>query len=84
MNEVHAMSNNVLDAKAPRWLLDKLGITQRQWKSKKRKELKQLIKLFENYRLGCFYCPNYDTEIQDLERVLEQMKESHSVKNWGR
>lgn len=69
---------------APRWLLQREGITQRQWKSRKRRELKAIIKAFENYRMGCAYCPGTDGEVGELQHLLERLKDSHSVKKWGR
>ena len=78
------MENESHPAKAPQWLLKDLGITQRQWKSRKRKELKMIIEAYDAYVLGSAYCPSYGKESSALGIVLNMMKNSHSIKGWGR
>ena len=78
------MTKENKQVRAPDWLLLQEGITNRQWKSRKRKELKEVIRAFDNYRTGCAYCPGEDGEADQLGKLLEQMKEAHSVKEWGR
>lgn len=60
-----------------------IGMTSREFKKRKRAELKEVIKAFYKYRIGCAYCPSYET-IKKVESFLESMKESHSEKQWGR
>ena len=68
---------------APKWLLKQEGITQRQWKSQKRKELKEVIKTLDTFTLGCAYVPAYD-EINQVGKLLKEAKDKLSVKKWGK
>lgn len=61
----------------------KKGKTIREWKAKKRKELKEVLKAVSEYQTGCAYCPGYETDTDELFKILKKMKESHSFKNWG-
>jgi len=72
------------EAKAPDWLLKRDGITQRQWKTKKRMELKAVMDSFSTYQTGCFYTPSQDGQVGDITRLLDDLKELQSVKRWGR
>ena len=62
----------------------RVGLTTRQWKSLKRKQLRAIQKVVREYRLGCAYCPEYPARVHSMVESLEVMIESHSVKNWGR
>jgi hypothetical protein len=68
--------------RAPEWVLEREKITQRQWRIRKRKDLKALIAAMFNYRSGCAYCPNQNGEIGAVGRLLESMWDSHKEKNW--
>jgi len=67
---------------APKWLLKKENLTQRQWKSLKRQELKEIIKALGTFHLGCAYAPAYD-EITEIGKLLATAKDKLSVKKWG-
>lgn len=67
----------------PQWLLDREGITRRQWKSIKRQEMRFLCKYMSRFRNGCAYTPAH-RRIEDLEQILNEMQDSLSIKNWGR
>ncbi len=70
--------------KVPKYILKNMGIqTQRQYKAQKRFELKMVIAALGKYTFGCAYCPsnNLRREIYDK---LNELKELHSVKQWGR
>jgi hypothetical protein len=69
-------------AKCPQWLLKREGISQRQWESRKRKELKNVIKAFGEYRMGCAYCPGTEGEVGEIEKLLTKLQELHKCKNW--
>ena len=71
-------------AKAPKWLLKREGITQRQWKQMKRQELRELKKSLWVYGSGCAFCPSYDGRFGTMVKLVNELIESHSVKNWGR
>ena len=70
--------------RAPDWLLERDKITQRQWRQMKRRDLKNLIAAFNEYRMGCAYCPVKNGEVGIFEKLLNELKESHSIKKWGR
>lgn len=69
--------------KAPKWLLQEEGLTQRQWKMLKRREIKHVIKALDRYRLGCAYTPGYE-EVHTIDEALTRIVNAQSVKNWGR
>lgn len=56
--------------------------TQRQWRAKKRKQAKAILKAYEAYRQGCFYTPGYPDVQHDLGNILKELVRSHSYKNW--
>ena len=70
--------------RAPDWLLKRDKITQRQWRQIKRRDLRNLIAAFDAYRMGSAHCPGANGEVGALERILDDLKESHSIKKWGR
>lgn len=59
-------------------------LTVREWKSRKRKQIREVIKAIKKMRLGCAFFPNGKTEIDELEEKAEQLKRVLSVDNWGR
>ena len=69
---------------APEWLLKRGGITQRQWKARKRQELKAVIKAFDTYHCGCAFTPGTSGEVGIIDEQLEKLRALHSVKQWGR
>jgi hypothetical protein len=69
---------------APDWLLDQEQVTQRQWRIRKRRDLKQLIAAYDAYQMGCAYCPGKNGEVGTIGKLLDELKESHSIKKWGR
>ena len=70
--------------KPPKWLLQREGLTYRQWKSRKRRELQKVIKAMETYNLGCAYTPSKKREDITIQFALASLKHELSVKNWGR
>lgn len=68
----------------PKWLLIQEKITTRQWKARKREELKAVIKAFDDYRLGCAYCPSADSAVGRISNALKELKIELSIKKWGR
>lgn len=67
---------------APDWLLKREGITQRQWRARKRRDLRALEKALDNYRMGCAYTPGH-VAIDQLSTTIKIMRQTHSVKAWG-
>lgn len=58
------------------------GLTSRQWKTQKRRELKLVFQALADYRLGCAYCPEYARVIL-IQQQLNLLKAAQSVKSWG-
>lgn len=71
-------------ARAPDWLLKREKITQRQWRQIKRRDLRNLISAFDEYRMGCAHCPGTNGAVGVIGKLLNELKESHSIKKWGR
>jgi hypothetical protein len=68
---------------APKWLLKQEGITQRQWKQRKRRHLRDVRRALSQYRFGCAFCPShYLTD--SIANLVSELEKSHSVQNWGR
>jgi hypothetical protein len=67
---------------APEWVLKSDKITQRQWRIRKRKDLKAVIAAMKKYRSGCFYCPIQKSEVGAVNRLLESIWEAHKEQNW--
>lgn len=70
--------------RAPDWLLEREKITQRKWRQMKRRDLRKLIAAFDQYRMGSAYCPGTNGEVGAIGKLLNELKESHSIKKWGR
>lgn len=68
----------------PKWLLEQEGVTQREWKTRKRRELKTVIDVFRIYHIGCAYTPAKSGEVGRILEDFKSLKEALSVKNWGR
>ncbi len=68
----------------PKWLLEQEGVTQRQWKVRKRRELLNLEGRFEDFRLGCAYTPACNGEVGVIDGAIKSLREMLSVKVWGR
>jgi hypothetical protein len=66
------------------WILKSTKMTSRQWKARKRRELRDLKKALHVYRLGCFYTPSKDGEVGQIEDCINSIERAQSVKNWGR
>lgn len=77
-----ALARAAGSAKAPRWLLKRENITQRQWRARKRADLKKLVAAFGRYRLGCAYCPGKDGEVGRIQDALDALTKSHAAKAW--
>lgn len=71
--------------KIPKWLLKNCGVeTRRQFKQLKRKQLRNVLKAWNDYNRGCAYCRNYPNGINVIDLNLLEIKEDLSIKNWGR
>lgn len=57
--------------------------TSREWKTLKRRQAKELELALNEFRFGCARCPGYE-EVVQLEKSIERLRETLSVKQWGR
>lgn len=65
------------------WLLKQEGLTQQQWKSRKRREAKALERAFNVFRMGCAHTPLCNSEILVLQQTISSIRKQLSVKEWG-
>lgn len=69
----------------PTWLLEEEGITAREWKQRKRRELKAAIDAVDALRLGCAHTPCVDgVYIGAIHQALQRLQAAWSKKEWGR
>ncbi len=68
---------------APRWILKRLGLTQREWKQHKRTELLDLVHAFDTFRAGCAYTPAYPHLVARIDIAVEDLRKALSIKIWG-
>jgi len=71
------------DKIVPKWVLQQDGLNLRQWKARKREQIKRVEKAFDEFRNGCAYSPGY-REVQGIQSALFKIIDAQSVKNWGR
>ncbi len=55
----------------------------RDFRAKKRTELRKVIKALDDLRLGCAFTPAYQN-ILSIDRLLSDSKELMNQKNWGK
>ena len=68
----------------PPYVLENMKLkTTRQFKSRKRKELREIKNALAKYHQGCAYCPGYENEINELGKILKKLEELQSIKEWG-
>lgn len=70
----------------PADLLQRNGLKKsRQWKNRKRRELRELCKAFDKFRIGCYYTPSgTNGEVGRVGEILDEWKRQFSQKEWGR
>lgn len=56
----------------------------RQWKSKKRWEARELERRLNDLSMGCAYFPRGFEDVEVIRRALSRIIDDLSVKNWGR
>jgi|APGre2960657505_1045072.scaffolds.fasta_scaffold202891_2 hypothetical protein len=62
--------------------LKRCGITPRQWKARKRSELKDVLSALEAFEYGIIYCPVDVDALMDAEDLFDQMTQQLSSKAW--
>lgn len=60
-----------------------LHTTQREWKSRKRREWKSVLVALRRYRFGCAFTPDQDSTLRLFE-MAEAITKSLTTKEWGR
>ncbi len=59
--------------------------TQRKWKQAKRRELRKVLAVFDELRMGsAYFGRDAYMDILGLEKHLKGLTEKLSLKNWGR
>ena len=58
--------------------------TYRIFKSMKRYQIKQMLRNLDTLRGGCAYLPSGPDKVEQIERLLKEMRDECSVKKWGR
>jgi len=67
----------------PRFVLENMQLkTSKEFKQLKRKQLKEVKRVTDEYQSGCAFCPEYESTIEKFFKTLNRMLESHKVKNW--
>ena len=68
----------------PKYVLKNSGIkTTREFKQRKRKEIREVIRAMKNFQLGCAHAPGHESFCTAL-KAAEETKDKCSLKNWGR
>jgi hypothetical protein len=70
------------NAQISKSFLDRKRLTQRQWKARKRREVRELERALGRVLRGCLYVPIYG--IGGLACAVREWREAVSVKRWGR
>jgi hypothetical protein len=65
------------------WAAKQQGMTVRQFKQKKRRDLRAVIAALEEFRFGCMWIPGYEDAHEILYRI-EILRKKLSIKEWGR
>lgn len=59
--------------------------TAHEFRSEKRKEVRQALKALEQLRLGCAYLPDSGSwNVPHIIAAVELLKDAMTVKRWGR
>jgi hypothetical protein len=70
---------------APDYVLKYYRVTtQRQWRRKKRDDLRALEKAFNQYQRGSAFCPAINGEVGRIGEAIQSLKASHAPAVWGR
>jgi hypothetical protein len=70
------------NANIPKWLLQREGLTQRQWKARKRREVRELERALGRVLRGCVYTPICGIGV--VLATVREWRDAVSVKRWGR
>jgi hypothetical protein len=84
MNSITKKKREREGNKLPAWFLKQERVTPRQWKARKRKEVKETLRALGNLRTGCVYLPCGAEPLRKIAKELQQIKKQLAVKSWGR
>ena len=76
--------NHTDQRKVPKFIAKKYELGARGFKSEKRQQLRMLNRILSDLRIGCAYLPCGTRPVDDIQKQINIMLESLSVKNWGR
>ena len=71
-------------AAIPRYVLDLYGCDARDWKSLKRFQLSNAIRVFDKLYCGSAFINDPDGETDKIYKAFEALKRRLRVKEWGR
>jgi hypothetical protein len=60
-----------------------LGVTQRQWKTRKRREIRAVVRALETFQRGSAFTPAYNDYREAME-LVRAIADACSEKKWGR
>ena len=56
--------------------------TSREFRSIKRRELREVIKAIDELRVGCYYLPDGGDAVDKMDKIAKDLKVQLQVKNW--
>lgn len=69
----------------PKWLLEQERLTAREWRQRKRRELRAVIRAMEYVQRGCAYTPDVEgVYIGEIMSRLRQLARAWAQKEWGK
>lgn len=71
------------EPKIPNHIVEAYG-TARAFKQAKRSDFRAVLKALHEFQRGCAYCPGYNNGLNEWLIEALTIKDSLSVKRWGR
>lgn len=68
----------------PQWLLQREGLTQRQFKALKRRQIRDMESAAKDFRDNAAFANGNPECLTRILIHITALKEANSVKNWGR
>jgi hypothetical protein len=82
--KTHAGTENVKRKPIPRYVAEQYEGGARGFKATKRRQLKALIKAYEDLRGGSAYLPGFPTHMSLIAQGIASLKAELAEKKWGR
>ncbi len=70
--------------KLPSYITRQFGGTSRSFKKIKRREIKELQRALDKFRLACAWVPYGPGRVGAIKANIDALKEEMSVRSWGR